>query len=78
MEGRSTPFLEGGGAANQSHRMAIRKSIERQSRPLHVDVNDQNPGAVKFYEAMGFETIGRSAVDGDGRPFPLLHMRERI
>jgi putative acetyltransferase len=46
-------------------------------RPLVVDVNEQNQSAVKFYEAMGFEVIGRSPVDNDGRPFPLLHMRER-
>jgi putative acetyltransferase len=46
-------------------------------RPLHVDVNEQNPRAVGFYQAQGFAVIGRSALDGDGRPFPLLHMRER-
>jgi putative acetyltransferase len=45
-------------------------------RPLHVDVNEQNPKAVGFYQARGFEVIGRSPLDGDGRPFPLLHMRE--
>ncbi len=40
-----------------------------------VDVNEQNPGAVGFYEHMGFEVVGRSPVDGMGKPFPLLHMR---
>ena len=44
---------------------------------LTVDVNEQNPEAVRFYEACGFEVIGRSASDGNGRPFPLLHMREK-
>lgn len=41
--------------------------------PLSVDVNEQNPEAVKFYEAMGFHRVGRSDLDGAGRPYPLLH-----
>lgn len=40
-----------------------------------VDVNEQNPGAVAFYERLGFEVDGRSPVDGMGKPFPLLHLR---
>jgi putative acetyltransferase len=43
---------------------------------LTVDVNEQNPEAVRFYEACGFAVVGRSEVDSDGRPFPLLHMHE--
>ncbi|WP_319542269.1 GNAT family N-acetyltransferase [uncultured Pseudodesulfovibrio sp.] len=39
-----------------------------------VDVNEQNPSAVGFYEHMGFKVVGRSSVDGLGKPFPLLHM----
>ena len=39
-----------------------------------VDVNEQNPQAVGFYERMGFVVAGRSETDGEGRPFPLLHM----
>ncbi|MDR0226210.1 MAG: acetyltransferase [Burkholderiaceae bacterium] len=39
-----------------------------------VDVNEQNPRAVRFYRYMGFVVRGRSALDGQGRPFPLLHM----
>ena len=40
-----------------------------------VDVNEQNPQAVGFYMRMGFEVIGRSALDSTGKPFPLLHLR---
>jgi putative acetyltransferase len=40
-----------------------------------VDVNEQNDQAVGFYRRMGFEVAGRSAMDGLGQPFPLLHMR---
>lgn len=45
--------------------------------PLTVDVNEQNPSAIGFYEANGFEIVGRSETDDAGRPYPLLHMRER-
>ena len=40
-----------------------------------VDVNEQNPLAVGFYEHLGFKVTGRSLVDGMGKPFPLLHMQ---
>lgn len=42
---------------------------------LRVDVNEQNADARNFYGALGFVVIGRSPLDDDGRPFPLLHMR---
>lgn len=40
-----------------------------------VDVNEQNPQGVGFYKHMGFVQTGRPEVDGQGKPFPLLHMR---
>jgi putative acetyltransferase len=40
-----------------------------------LDVNEQNEQAVGFYLHMGFEVIGRSELDGTGKPYPLLHMR---
>jgi putative acetyltransferase len=43
-----------------------------------VDVNEQNPQGVAFYRHMGFEQVGRSELDGQGNPFPLLHMRAGI
>lgn len=39
-----------------------------------VDVNEQNEQAVGFYQHLGFKVIGRSPVDGMGKPYPLLHM----
>ena len=44
---------------------------------LTLDVNEQNPAALAFYEHMGFVVSGRSPVDGQGRPYPLLHMEWR-
>lgn len=42
--------------------------------PLRVDVNEQNAEAREFYRRHGFVVVGRSATDGAGRAFPLLHM----
>ncbi len=39
-----------------------------------VDVNEQNPAAHGFYLSRGFVQIGRSELDGDGRPYPILHL----
>ncbi|RUR46296.1 acetyltransferase [Vreelandella populi] len=39
-----------------------------------VDVNEQNEQAVGFYQHIGFSVIGRSPLDGQGKPYPLLHM----
>jgi putative acetyltransferase len=41
----------------------------------YVDVNEQNPQAEGFYGKMGFEVFGRSELDAQGNPYPLLHMR---
>lgn len=43
---------------------------------LSVDVNEQNPQAVGFYQHMGFQVSGRSEQDSQGRPYPLLHMSQ--
>jgi putative acetyltransferase len=40
-----------------------------------LDVNEQNEQAVGFYLHLGFEVVGRSARDGTGKPYPLLHLR---
>ncbi|SMD32720.1 putative acetyltransferase [Reichenbachiella faecimaris] len=39
-----------------------------------VDVNEQNPQAVDFYLYMGFQIVGRSPLDGQGEPYPILHL----
>lgn len=42
----------------------------------YVDVNEQNPDAVKFYERMGFRTFHRDSTDDQGNPFPILRMKK--
>ncbi len=40
-----------------------------------VDANEQADNAVPFYEARGFQRIGRSDHDDQGRPYPIIHFR---
>lgn len=39
-----------------------------------VDVNEHNRQAIGFYQHIGFTVTGRSPLDGQGKPYPLLHM----
>lgn len=41
----------------------------------YVDVNEQNKKAVGFYTHLGFKEFDRSEIDGQGNPFPILHMK---
>jgi putative acetyltransferase len=63
------------------HGKGIGKALIRNVLAAHpnltVDVNEQNPKALRFYEHLGFERIGRSALDGQGRPYPLIHLQHR-
>lgn len=45
-----------------------------QGGATQVDVNEQNEQAVGFYLKMGCTVTGRSPLDGQGKPYPLLHM----
>lgn len=40
-----------------------------------VDVNEQNPQAIGFYQSMGFSIVGRSETDGEGNLYPILTMK---
>nr|WP_294851703.1 acetyltransferase [uncultured Sphingomonas sp.] len=56
----------------------IGADLVRHGLTLHpkmtTDVNEQNDQAVRFYQRMGFSQKGRSPIDGQGRPYPLLHL----
>ena len=39
-----------------------------------VDVNEQNPQALGFYQARGFHVVSRDEYDSDGRHYPILHL----
>ncbi|WP_300698826.1 GNAT family N-acetyltransferase [Bacteroides sp.] len=40
-----------------------------------VDVNEQNAQAIGFYKSIGFNLFSRSELDGEGKEYPILHMR---
>lgn len=52
----------------------IKHVQQLKGNKLQVDVNEQNEGACAFYKRFGFVQIGRSELDGSGKPFPLLHL----
>ncbi len=56
---------------------ALVEEALRRHPDLTTDVNEQNAQAVGFYERMGFERTGRSDRDGQGRAYPLIHLRHR-
>lgn len=66
------PEVFGSGVGRRLLVCAIQKFGVRK-----LDVNEGNPGARGFYEHMGFSVVGRSALDEQGRPFPVLHMELR-
>jgi len=57
-------------------RMLVQKAFDEQD-VQYVDVNEQNPSAVKFYERMGFRVFRRDSIDDQGNPFPILRMERR-
>jgi putative acetyltransferase len=54
-------------------KLLLNNAITNQGA-FKVDVNEQNPQAIGFYEHMGFNVVGRSPLDGQGKPYPLLHL----
>ncbi|WP_445190547.1 acetyltransferase [Sphingomonas sp. Sph1(2015)] len=63
-------FGHGIGAALVRHGLALYPGMT-------TDVNEQNAQAVGFYKRMGFTQTGRSSCDGQGRPYPLIHLVHR-
>lgn len=63
-----------------AHRGAgVGRALVNHALGLHpvitTDVNEQNAQAVGFYQRLGFVATGRSERDGQGRPYPLIHLR---
>ncbi len=64
------PNARGQGIGTQLVNYAI-----QQLNIKKVDVNEQNPDALGFYQHVGFVVTGRSETDGLGKPYPILHLR---
>ena len=63
------PEKRGRGIGRALLREAVKNGVTR------VDVNEHNPQAFAFYQRLGFVVSGRSGLDRQGNPFPLLHLR---
>lgn len=67
-------FISPAARGNGVGTLLTRHAIE-EFGVTNVDVNEQNAQALGFYQRMGFAIIGRSPLDGQGKPYPLLHMQ---
>ncbi|MCI9172998.1 acetyltransferase [uncultured Duncaniella sp.] len=67
-------FVDAGARGKGIGRRLLTHAVTRMGVDK-VDVNEQNVQAIGFYERMGFAVTGRSELDGEGRPYPLLHMQ---
>lgn len=56
-------------------RALVEDAIRRCGGRLVTDVNEQNLKARGFWERLSFVPCGRSATDGAGRGYPLIHLR---
>lgn len=63
-------FAQGIGKALLSEAYA---QVLKNVQIIAVDCNEQNPNALKFYQKLGFERVGRSEKDPKGRVYPIIH-----
>lgn len=63
------------------HRQGIGKTLVdiaiNNHQAIFVDVNEQNPQALAFYEKMGFTAFNRTETDSQGDPFPIIEMAQK-
>jgi len=74
-EGRVEMLFVHAAHQGRGHGSRLLRHAAQELGACEVDVNEQNPAALAFYQARGFRVVGRSERDGQGRPFPLLHLR---
>jgi len=55
-------------------RLLVEEAL-RRCPDLLTEVNEQNVRALGFYQRLGFTRVGRSPLDGQGRPYPLIQLR---
>ncbi|WP_240422344.1 GNAT family N-acetyltransferase [Listeria costaricensis] len=55
----------------------ILKRLTERDNLETTDVNKANQAALQFYLKNGFQIVGESPLDGEGRPYPLLHLAKK-
>jgi len=58
---------QGFGTALLDHALALEPEAT-------VEASEQATNALPFYLSRGFRVVGRSETDGQGRPYPLIHL----
>lgn len=66
-------FVDAGFRGKGYGSLLLKKALV-ENKVCRVDVNEDNPQALGFYESQGFVVKSRSELDSAGRPFPILHM----
>lgn len=66
-------FVHAASRGRGAGRLLVEYAVEALGATT-VDVNEENVAALGFYRRMGFEVASRSDSDGDGRPYPVLHL----
>lgn len=56
---------------------ALIEHAMRTHEITRIDVNEQNPRALGFYEHLGFTRVGRSETDAQGLPYPIIHLERK-
>ena len=67
-------FLHPGTIGKGAGRQLVQHAFD-EYQVNEVCVNEQNPNAAAFYRHMGFVPDHRTALDEQGRPFPLLYLK---
>ena len=60
---------------HQGYGSQILERLINEDHIQTVDVNEQNPDALAFYQHNGFHIANRDAEDNQGRSFPILHLK---
>lgn len=56
----------------------ILQSALKELQVDELDVNEQNPKGIGFYQHIGFEVVGCAEVDGEGNPYLILTMKYQM
>ena len=54
---------------------ALLNYVFKEYNVNEVCVNEQNEGAIKFYEKVGFKPYKRTPLDEQGRSYPIIYMK---
>ena len=60
---------------NKGYGTQIVQTLIKDKKIQFVDVNKDNENAIQFYKKNGFIKYDESEQDGQGRDYPILHLK---